>query len=186
MKLKTGAAIILALTTLPAAAQEDTDPTPPMPAFDLVELRTEQNDYAATQSPDRITRVATKNQRGTSIGFPRPDVVRLCGDQDGCSVRIGMHNWDDTGRVASRDFLFFYNPRSHVWRASRAVTGAAGPESDMAGTDSNNNGEHVGYAWGCYLTDAEYVDGAHTDGVLGFGVLSWTNWNADCWITLID
>jgi hypothetical protein len=133
--------------------------------------------YAQATGADRITYRVSRTERGKTIPIPVRDVARLCGDMDGCSVRIGMHNWDDTGRVASREFLLFYNPRNRVWRASL---------SDTAGTDANNVVEHVNTSWSCYMTDGEYSNFSGRDGEAGFGLLSWNQYNADCWLTMID
>jgi len=78
---------------------------------------------------DRKTWKATKTQRGTSVSISEADVIKFCSGKDGCIVRLGMHNWDDTGRVASRHFLFFYNKDTRVWRAEFG---------DWAGANSNN------------------------------------------------
>jgi hypothetical protein len=136
-------------------------------------------DYAPVlPSADRVTYAISKNQRGSSVPIKQEHIRAFCGDMDGCSVRIGMHNWDDTGRVASRQFLFFYNPVNKVWRADAG---------DNAGTDSNNSTEHVNTSWACYLTDGTYSNWQNKgDGGEGFALLSWNQYNADCWLTIID
>ena len=135
------------------------------------------SDYEAVAGPDRASFFVSKNDRGTTVPVPVAVVARFCGDQDGCSVRIGMHNWDDTGRVASRETLLFYNRQNRAWRASA---------SDPSGTDSNNIVEHVYSAWSCYFTDGEYSNYQRSDSATGFGLLAWNNYNGDCWLTIID
>ena len=100
---------------------------------------------------------------------PEAVVMKYCGRVSGCSIRIGMHNWDDTGRVASRDFLFFYNPVSHTWRASAG---------DTAGTNMNNTTEHINHTWSCYFTDGKYANWQNQgDTDSDFGLLR--NWISD-------
>jgi hypothetical protein len=134
-------------------------------------------DYGGVSADDRMTYVASNNQKGNTVSVPTADITRLCGDMDGCQARIGMYNWDGTGRVASREFLFYYNPQNRAWRVSAG---------DLAGTDANTIVEHVNNSWTCYMTDGEYLNSAGTDAKQGFGLLVRTQYNADCWLTLID
>lgn len=152
-----------------------------VPSVDPAQLRATGNDYQPIPNTnDRVHYTISKNQRGNSVPIKQEHIVTLCGDMDGCSVRIGMHNWDDTGRVASRGFLLYYNPRSKVWRASR-------DDYDTAGTDSNNVTEHVNNSWSCYMTDGVYANWQDkSDTSEGFSLLSWNQYNADCWLTIID
>jgi hypothetical protein len=164
MKKALFAAMCAAILAAPAVGQPEIQMVP-------------GSDYEVAAGADRVSFNVSKNQRGTTVPVPVAVVSRLCGDQDGCSVRIGMHNWDDTGRVASREFLFFYNRQNRAWRASAG---------DPSGTDSNNTVQHVNNSWACYLTDGEYANWNGTDSAAGFGLLSWNQYNADCWLTLID
>jgi hypothetical protein len=42
-------------------------------------------------------------------------------------------------------------------------------------------------AWACYLTDGTYAAWVDKgDGAAGFGLLSWNQFNADCFLTIID
>lgn len=136
------------------------------------------NAYPTPKGADRATFVAPRTQRGTTTEISEGDVVKFCSGKDGCIVRIGMHNWDDTGRVASRHFLFFYNKENGVWRSEAG---------DIAGTNKNNATEHVNNSWACYLTDGRYEnwqDKGDTD--RSFGLLSWSQYNADCYLTFVD
>ena len=120
---------------------------------------------------------ACRTVRGTTTTIPEPVVKKYCSDTSGCIVRIGMHNWDDIGRVASRHFLFFYNPVNHTWRSE---------SSDIAGTNMNNITEHVNNSWSCYFTDGQYSNWTDLgDTTLDFGLLSWNQYNADCFLTFI-
>lgn len=127
---------------------------------------------------DRSTYTASAATRGTSVNIPEARVAELCGDIDGCEVRIAMYNWDGTRRTASRHSLFYYNASNGVWRASAG---------DTAGTTNNNQTEHVMNAWACYFTDGYYSQWYnHGDINRNFAVLSWNQYNATCRVTLID
>lgn len=142
-------------------------------------------DYAGVSGDDRVSYVTSRNQQGNSVSIPVADVTRLCGDMDGCTARFGMYNWDGTGRVASRDFMLYYNPQNRVWRSYTA--NPVGGPVDAAGQDANNVVEHVNNTWTCYMTDGEYSNMNGTDAAAGFGLLFWTQYNAGaCWLTLID
>lgn len=127
---------------------------------------------------DRANFSAPKSSRGSTVPVPEATVALLCGDRDGCVLRMGMHDWDNSGRVASRESLLYYNRVNRVWRASAG---------DPAGTDYNGVTEHIMHAWACYFTDGEYKAWKNSgDGNVGFGLLSWNQFNADCWLTIID
>lgn len=180
--------ILLALCgaiALPAAAAaQEIVPSaqPAMPAASSVEARANRSaDVEMTPATlDRVTYVAPLSSRGTTVPIPLAEIGRLCGDKDGCTYRLGMYNWDGTGRTASREGLLFYNPVTKGWRAS------SGTGFDSQGFDANSAVEHVQQAWACYFTDAEYAGGNGTDLVQGFGLLVWTEYNADCWLTVIE
>ncbi len=127
---------------------------------------------------ERQTYTAWSSQRGTTVNIPEQTVYDLCGDWDGCTLRMGMYNWDGTGRTASRDSLFYYNRSSKTWRAEYG---------DAAGTNNNNATEHVMNVWACYFTDGEYINWFNRgDFDLNFGLLSWNQYNATCKLTIID
>jgi hypothetical protein len=148
-----------------------------VPTVDPTDLRLLEA-YPTPNKPDRATFVAPKTQRGTTTPIPENVVIKFCSGKDGCIIRIGMHNWDDTGRVASRHFLFFYNKETGAWRAE---------SGDTQGTNKNNVTEHVNNSWACYFTDGRYEnwqDKGDTDSA--FGVLSWNQYNADCYLTIVN
>lgn len=117
--------------------------------------------------------------RGTSTTIPEARVAQLCGDVDGCKVRIAMYNWDGNRRTASRETLFYYNPSNGNWRDM---------ELDTEGTTGNNGTQHIAQAWSCYFTDGRYSNWSNLgDTSADFAVLSWDQYNAGaCRITLID
>jgi hypothetical protein len=138
-------------------------------------------DYADPQNsgkPDRQTFCALRTNRGTTKTIPESVIIKYCSDKSGCEVRIGMHNWDDTGRVASRTLWFYYNKNTRVWRSG---------DGDTSGTNNNNVTEHVNQSWSCYFTDGKYSNWADQGDVdADFGLLSWNQYNADCIITFIN
>jgi len=131
-----------------------------------------------------------KNQRGSTKPIPNSVILAYCGDFDGCTLRLGMFDWDDKGRVASRSGLFYYNTTNRNWRSSMDWWQHSPPNRahiDWAGQDANNVTNHVMQAWSCYLTDGEYQNfKAPTDTAVGFGLLSWSQYNAGCRLTITD
>jgi hypothetical protein len=136
------------------------------------------NTYAYEFASARQTYTAWSSARGSTVNIPETTISDLCGDWDGCTLRMGMYNWDGTSRTASRSSLFYYNRGNKNWRAER---------SDKAGRNGNNVTEHVMQAWACYFTDGEYVNWYNRgDYDLNFGLLSWNQYNASCKLTIID
>lgn len=127
---------------------------------------------------DRSTYTAFQSQRGTSVTIPEARVNELCGDIDGCKVRVAMYDWDGNRRTASRETLFYYNSANGNWRDS---------EGDTQGTTGNNGTQHIIRAWACYFTDGRYSNWNNLgDTSNNFAVLSWNQYNATCRVTLID
>lgn len=165
----------------PKVTLENPEMMPPGATESVAEDKLVVN-YPPTQDPtparDRVTYMVKKSERGSSRAILESDVAKFCGDQDGCTLRLGMYNWDNTGRVASRESLLFYNPVNRAWRASVA---------DAAGSDYDGRTSHVMQAWACYFTDGSYKNWKNEgDGSVGFGLLSWSQHNAECWLTIID
>ncbi len=127
---------------------------------------------------ERQTVTAWASGRGTSVNISELTVSDLCGDWDGCTLRMGMYNWDGTARTASRDSLFYYNVSAKTWRAS---------EGDAAGTNNNGVTEHIMNSWACYFTDGWYINWANIGDIdVNFALLSWNQYNATCKLTIID
>jgi hypothetical protein len=131
---------------------------------------------------------------GYSRGFTSiPDDVMqsMCGDEDGCTTRIGMKNWlGPSGSVTSRTMTSMGPIHFHVgetfggqraWRRSTQplTNDNAGGQDDynQQGLDNGSGVEHVLRDHDCYFTDAVYPAGTNTssDTALGFGVLNWRN-----------
>jgi hypothetical protein len=126
---------------------------------------------------DRRTYCASRTQQGTTVPIPEADVIKFCSGKDGCIVRMGMYDWDQTGRVASRHFLFYYNKDNRTWRSEMG---------DTSGQNANNVTEHVANIWNCYFTDGAYEKFADKgDSSTDFGLMSWNTNNSDCFLTFV-
>jgi len=127
---------------------------------------------------ERATYSAWNWQRGTTVNIPESTIRDLCGDWDGCTLRLGMYNWNGTRRTASRESLFYYDNVTRNWRASR---------DDRQGTNNNGVTQHAMHAWACYFTDGRYSSWSNLgDHNTDFGLLSWNQYNATCKLTIID
>lgn len=115
------------------------------------------------QTNDSTSQVALLPRYHMRLTFPgvgnatRPiptDVLdNLCGDTDGCRMRISMRYWSGAAETAaaSRDFLFFYDIGSGRWRTSTDAVAVSGDGS-------------LGHAYNlynqCFLTDTTYSGGS--------------------------
>jgi hypothetical protein len=132
----------------------------------------------AYQANERQIYYAWSSGRGNTVNIPEQTIRDLCGDWDGCNLRMAMHNWDGTRRTASRSSLFYYNRSNKNWRAER---------EDKAGANNNRTTQHIMKAWACYFTDGLYTGWTNRgDWNLNFGLLSWNQYNASCILTIID
>lgn len=166
-------AVTSALLCAPGWAQEEAAADQPLSMTVL-----EGNQTAELVTSSRAYYFVPRHKRGKTKPIPEHVVINFCGDFDGCKGRIGMYNWDNTGRIASREFLFFYNPINKNWRVS---------SGDIEGSNQDNVTQHINNAWSCYFTDGKYDKFQnHDDPDLYFGLLSWNQYNAGCLLTLID
>jgi hypothetical protein len=128
----------------------------------------------------------TKAERFTTKPLDQKRIDFLCGDMDGCHIRLGMYNWDGQMRLASREGLFYYNRDTRRWRSSESNI-TSGGANDVDGADFDGTTQHVLQAWSCFVTDGEYLNRDQSDSKRGFGLLAWDNsYSADCWATFID
>lgn len=158
------------------------DPEPAMTdaSFEVSSNMYHENNVAdrITIASDRITVFASKSTRGRTVGIPQSKIDEFCGDIDGCQLRMAMYNWDGQGRTASRSNLFFFNKTNRAWRAENG---------DKQGTDFNGSTQHIMQSWACYFTDGNYSNWKdRSDTSVGFSLLSWNQYNADCRLTIID
>lgn len=137
----------------------------------------------------RYSLEVSKADRFTTKPLDMKRIEYLCGDMDGCQVRLGMFNWDGQMRLASRTSMFYYNKDTRRWRSEALNPDvAAGSAPDFEGEDFNGRTNHVAQAWACYVTDGEYANKSESDSKRGLGLLSWDTfgYNADCWVTFVD
>ncbi len=154
--------------------------------------RYQRNDDAETAydlSPRYHLSVSANKFNGTTIAIPRKTLTDLCGDPDGCQVRLGMTRWvsDSQEETASRSFLFYYAPTYEHWRSDYG---------DRSGVIGNGKTEHAAEIWDtCFFTDGTYVNKKDNGDILGgMALLVWEgtdknphrNPNRTCELTLID
>lgn len=126
----------------------------------------------------RSTYTVLKANRGTTTSINFFDVSKYCSDDDGCELRLVMSNWDGTRRKASRRALFFLDYYNNNWRSEWG---------DWEGTVNNGTTQHIMNAWACYFTDGKYSNWVDQgDSNMNFGLLSWSEFDADCTLTIID
>jgi len=119
-----------------------------------------------------------KHKRGSTIAIRESVISNLCGDFDGCQVRIGMFDWDGTGRMDSNEFLFFYNRTNKNWRGSF---------DHEPGQNQNTTTEHPAKYSACYFTDGKFENWVNKNDISAdFGLMSWRQYNAGCMLTIID
>jgi hypothetical protein len=124
---------------------------------------------------------------GRTKTIPQDTLIALCGDYDGCQVRLAMTRWasDANTESASVFFTFYYSAGNGRWRASNTDAG------DANGVDGDGKTTHVRSIWDtCYFTDGTY-DQYRNQGDPGRGMqlLVWNhynNQNRTCELTLID
>jgi len=150
-------------------------------------LQVDDNAETTYEVTDRYHLSLSSRYSGGTKTIPQDILVALCGDQDGCQVRIGMTKWvsEKETAAASRSFNFYYGKDNGFWRAEI---------NDADGTDGNGRIEHVINVGGwnaCYFTDGIYEKGQDKgDGEKGMQ-LHWSTSNYSytgrtCELTLID
>ncbi len=162
---------------------------PPPTAKDL-ETKVDLNEFLSatapeidpTSSSDRVTYGAPRSTRGTSIPIPESAVIEYCSDFDGCYLRLGMYGWDDRYDIAWTGGLFFYNKYNRNWRADWW-----GNIAIREGQNKNGINEQILQGWTCYFTDGAFLNWIDQgDKDLEFGLVSWSEYTADCYLTIVD
>lgn len=139
-------------------------------------------EYTVNLERYHITATAP-NYGGTNKEIDHGILTDLCGDFDGCEVRIGMTRWTQEYQreAANRGpYILYYAPSNGRWRLW-----------DNSGTDQDGTGQHVLNIWStCYFTDGEFDNYAvRGDSDKGFSLLVWNNYRGPtrtCELTLID
>jgi hypothetical protein len=123
---------------------------------------------------------------GRTRQIPQQVINDLCGDKDGCEVRLGMTLWDNNAstQTASITGVLYYSIDDGRWRASDNVGNAEG-------VDGSNGTQHAMNAWNtCFFTDGSYSNYADQgDSQKGMSLLVWNgygNAGRTCELTLID
>jgi hypothetical protein len=83
----------------------------------------------------------------------------LCGDADGCTIRLVLQNFSGTRQDASLGPVHFeYDLYDGTFRAAHTNYGDANMATwtNVDLRDGDGNRDHAMKAWNCYLTDAEY------------------------------
>ncbi|MBS0169978.1 MAG: hypothetical protein JSR62_06450 [Nitrospira sp.] len=122
---------------------------------------------------------------GQTQPIPEKILIDLCGDADGCEVRMGKTRWmaGSETAAASRSYLFYYSATDKHWQSSF---------QDTAGTIGNGKTEIAVAVWGCALTDGTYrqnIDQGDTNAGMALLVSqdsSFLNAGRTCELTLID
>jgi len=125
--------------------------------------------------------VGAQDNGGTPSSVPVADplLMQLCGDEDGCSLTLGMRN--NTPQQSDNRFIMSF-PYSFAIAGALGgkrfwhVAGfndqgvAVGPD----GLDGANNSENVVNSGDCRFTDGAFANGADQgDTGLGFALLNW-------------
>ena len=120
----------------------------------------------------------------TSVTIDETLLTQLCQDEDGCSITLGMRNWDET---LPADFVNYIGPSKFYigpidagddkrkW-ATYWWNGVIGPATDGDGARNDPFS-----AFDCYFSDDQWVHGQEqSDTALGFDLLNWPgNYPAD-------
>jgi hypothetical protein len=148
--------------------------------------RDDQSETGYEVSPRYHVSLTGAAYAGRTKTIPQEVLVALCGDADGCEIRLGMTRWDNNieTETASRSGMFYYSAVDGRWRASFG-------ETDVTGVDGNSVTEHVKNIWNtCFFTDGSYAGYRDLgDKDKGMQLLLWNgykNQNRTCELTLID
>lgn len=139
----------------------------------------------ATHQVDRFHMTLNNSASGgRTRPIPQDVMNNLCGDADGCEVRLGMTRYSsgaETEAASRGPYLFYYTPANGRWRLS----------NDVSGDDGDGVTRHAINIWNtCYFTDSTYegyVD--RGDSAQGMSLLLWNGYagaNRTCELTLID
>lgn len=135
------------------------------------------------------------------VSIPESVLVSYCGDEDGCTVRMGMRNWEGPAgnprtSTSMGPFSFYYGDSIngvHTWRRAETVTAPNASQiwHAVQGVDGDGAVSHVAQDHDCYFTDATYPlgTGAITDAP-GMGLLNYDAnsgaYSPVCWLVIDD
>ena len=126
-------------------------------------------------------RYATYNR--TTMPLDMTIIKEICGDEDGCEVRLFMRRWNsntETAAATRGPYVLNYDNATGRWRVN-----------DTSGIDGNGTTNHLLQWWDCYLTDGNYSNGSNqNDPGEGISLLNYnsdySNANKTCECTFID
>lgn len=122
--------------------------------------------------------------KDAGIGFssvPIDDdlLVQLCGDEDGCTFRLGFRNTADTDSAVVLGGPFNWSlgqTRADGTRRSYVVNSTTNPGQNQMYIDKSPGTDHLKEFFDCYLTDNEFVNSADRgDTKLGYALLNANN-----------
>ena len=86
-------------------------------------LQVDDNAETTYKVTDRYHLSLTSRKRGGGKTIPQDVMEELCGDPDGCQIRMGMTKWDNKEQTetASRSNLLYYGKDKGRWRQSLEI-----------------------------------------------------------------
>lgn len=133
----------------------------------------------------------TSNVVGVTTPIDPGALANICGDADGCEVRMAMRNYDtiDSAPAPLVTWLFC-DATCTNWRTSLQLLGGTPASAQRMGRDKNDEIQHILHQkyWSCYFTDGQYLSvDSSNDAERGFGLLTWVEYaGSDCVLTIID
>jgi hypothetical protein len=109
----------------------------------------------------------------TSVPVDEAIVTAFCQDVDGCTIRVGMRDWDP---ARGKGDMVAIGPTHFVVSANRGngTRDWSYGNGSAHGNDGNGGVNHVVIVHNaCYFTDGEYTNGIGMDSSLGFSLLNW-------------
>lgn len=116
----------------------------------------------------------------------------LCGDGDGCTLRLVMKNTNGGGQDKSMPPVYFdYDGNNFMASETGLPTPTFASGGSGAFSDGNGKVEFALRAWNCYLTDAQYTPGTDnkSDSTQSMYLLNYnsdTGWKATCMLVIDD
>ncbi|MGI0119523.1 LamG-like jellyroll fold domain-containing protein [Zooshikella sp. RANM57] len=135
-------------------------------------------------SVDRKHYFVPREQRGTSLVIPEADIIELCGDEDGCQLRLGVDVEEKSNSTINQfeHSMFFYNKNTKKWYG-HSGSGRFGTNGDGI------SGKNIFINEPCWFNDSRYKNWKdQNDDDLNFSLVSWSTYGfkANCRLTIID
>ena len=109
----------------------------------------------------------------TTTRIPISVIEDLCGDGDGCKVRLWMENYDAAKNApASTSNLLFYDKLTKKFRSMYP--------HDKSGTNNDGViGQHAIHSWSCFLTDSQYSNSVLVADDKDMHLLNWNAYSGE-------